>query len=241
MKNVNEINFYRLNNGDYFQFIENIVTLVAKEPTTETVIKDLKEDLPLLQNSFKKEQLTEETKKIVALDVLRDRAFSKLIGVIDAYTYDDEKPENNKAAKELQSLFKIYGNRQITKFDYNKESASLSNLIIDLHDKYASQVALLNLGSTINFMETCNTNFKDFYATRNDGAALLADVVPFTRLRPVVNEHYKTFVRDIESLQRFIPASATEIANLITRINIEVDKFKSLIPNTTAPVAQPTL
>jgi hypothetical protein len=241
MNKVNEINFYRLNNGDFYQFIENIVTQVVKEPTTETTIKDLKEDLPLLQNSFKKEQLTEETKKIVALDLLRDRAFLRFKGFVDSHSYDDETPENSTAAKQLQAIIKVYGNGQITKFDYNKETASLSNLIIDLRDKYASQITLLNLDSAINFMETCNNNFKDFYATRNDGAALLANVIPFTRLRPVVNEHYKTFVKDIESLQRFIPGSATEIANLITRINIEIDKFKSLVPSTTAPIVAPAL
>ncbi len=240
MNKVNEISYYRLNNGDYYQFIENIVTQALKIPVVATVIKDLKDDVPLLQNSFKKEQLTEETKKIVALDLLRDRAFSKFIGLIDSYIFDDETPENNKAATALQSLFKVYGNRQITKFDYNKETGSLSNLIIDLRGKYASQIAQLNIGSTLNFMETCNNNFKAFYATRNDDAKLLADVVPFTRLRPIVNEHYKTFVSDIESLQRFMPTSATEIADLIKRINIEVDKFKLLVPTPT-PVAKPIL
>ncbi len=239
MNKVNEINFYRLNNGDYYQFIENIVTLVAKEPITEVVIKNLKEDVPLLQNSFKKEQLTKETKKIVALDILRDRAYSKLIGFTEAYTFDDETSQNSKAANELLSIFKLYGNRELTKFDYNKESASLTNLIIDLRGKYAPQIAILNLEATVNFMETCNNNFKDFYATRNDDAALLANVIPFTRLRPIVNDHYKTFVNDIESLQRFVPASATEIANLITRINIEIDKFKLLVTSTPVAAAKP--
>ena len=45
------------------------------------------------------------------------------------------------------------------------------------------------------------------------------------------------FANDLESLQRFIPASAAQVADLITRVNIEIDKFRLLVPTTPAPPA----
>lgn len=238
MNKVNEINYRRLNNGDFYQFIENIVNIVKNEPLALSTITKLQEDLSALQNSFKKEQLTEDTKKIVALDILRDRAFLKLKGLIESYGYDDENIDNKKASQDLEALIKLYGNGKLIKFDYNKETASITNFITDTRSKYNAQINQLGLMSTLNYLETCNTNFKDFYASRNDAATQLANIKPFTRLRLEVNEHYKIFTTDVESLQRFLPDNAPQISNLIARINVEIDKFKLLVPTkTTTPPA----
>lgn len=237
MKAIKEINYRRLNNGDFYQFIDNIVSVVNADPATRSISNILKEDVLLLQISFKKEQLTQETKKIIELDNLRDRAFLKLKSLIEAYQYDDETPANRKASEDLQVLIKRFGAGKIIKFDYNKETATLSNFINDARGKFSKQLETLNLTASLNYLELSNTDFKNFYATRNDAAADLANVIPFSRLRTQVNEHYKNFVTDLESLQRFIPEQAPKIEAVIDRVNIEIDKFKLLIKN--APPATP--
>ncbi len=45
---------------------------------------------------------------------------------------------------------------------------------------------------------------------------------------------------DLESLQRFVPANAAQIGDIITRVNVEADKFKLLIPSSSNPPANPT-
>ena len=237
MKTIKDISYRRLNNGDFFQFIENIVTTVSNEPLTKKLVATLNDDLPILQSSFKKEQLTEETKKIVALDELRDRAFLKISLFIDAHYLDDNNPLMQKAAQELQPFMKLYGGTKLVRFDYNKETASISNFVNDALSKYATPFETLGLTTSLSYLEVCNKNFKEFYATRNDAAADLANLIPFSRLRTQVNEHYKNFVTDLESLQRFIPEQAPKIEAVIDRVNIEIDKFKLLIKN--APPATP--
>jgi hypothetical protein len=68
----------------------------------------------------------------------------------------------------------------------------------------------------------------------------LANIPPFYKLRKQAGDDYKTMIADLESLQRFVPASAPQIANLITRVNVEIDKFKLLLPTTPTPGATTT-
>jgi hypothetical protein len=53
-------------------------------------------------------------------------------------------------------------------------------------------------------------------------------------------KYYKTMANDLESLQRFVPANAAQIGDIITRVNVEADKFKLLIPSSSNPPANPT-
>ena len=129
---------------------------------------------------------------------------------------------------------------KLVSFDYNKETASITSLIADCRDHASTELATLNVKSILDFLETCNTKFKDFYATRGDAASVLANVPPFYKLRKEVGDHYKTMVNDLESLQRFIPASAAQIGDLITRVNVEIDKFRLLVPTTPVSPTPPT-
>lgn len=232
MNQVKTISVSKLNNGDFYQFIENIVTIVSQEPLASDVIATLATDQPILLNSYKKEVLTIETQKIVQLDKKRDRAYLKFKTLVEGYAFDDETPANIEASNKLQTFIKQHGGTKLTNFDYNKETASISSLVGDIDAHAATALAALNLGGSLNFLKARNNEFKDFYAARGDAASILANVPPFYKLRKEVAVHYRTFASDLESLQRFIPASAATIANLITRVNVEIDKFRLLVPST---------
>ena len=240
MNEIKSIYYARLNNGDFYQFIENIVTIVSNEPLAAGVIQVLATDQPILLNSYKKELLTEETKQIVLLDLRRDRAYTKFKTIVEGFAYDDETPANAAAAKKLLTFIKQHGAGKLVSFDYNKETASITSLIADCRDHAGTELVTLNVKSMLDFLETCNAKFKDFYATRGDAASVLANVTPFYKLRKEVGDHYKTMVNDLESLQRFIPASAAKIGDLITRVNVEIDKFRLLVPTTPTPASPPT-
>lgn len=232
MNELKSINISRLNSGDYYQFIENIVTIVVQQPLAAGVIATLQADQPILLNSYKKEILSIETQQIVDMDKKRDRAYMKFKSLVDGYAYDDETPANIEASKKLYTFIKQHGAGQLTGFDYNKETASISSLVGDINAHAATALATLNLGSALTYLKARNDEFKTFYASRGDAASILANVPPFYKLRKEVNVHYKTFANDLESLQRFIPASAATIADLITRVNVEIDKFRLLVTNT---------
>lgn len=232
MNELKSINYSRLNNGDFYQFIENIVTIVSQQPLANGVIATLVADQPALLESYKKEVLTIETQQIVALDKKRDRAYVKFKTLVEGYAYDDETPANSTASQKLQTFIKQHGAGQLTSFDYNKETASISSLVGDISAHASAALTTLDLTSTMAFLKGCNEEFKSYYASRGDAASVLMGVAPFYKLRKEVGVHYKTFVSDLNSLQRFLPADAATIADLITRVNIEIDKFKLLVPST---------
>jgi hypothetical protein len=231
MSQVKSISISQLNNGDFYQFIENIVTIVTQEPLASGVIATLVADQPILLDSFKKEVLTLETQQIVALDKKRDRAYLKFKTLVEGYAFDDETPENMEASGKLQTFIKQHGAGKLVSFDYNKETASISSLVLDITTHAGDALATLGLDGTLSFLKSCNDEFKSFYAARGDAASILVNVPPFYKLRKEVAVHYRTFASDLESLQRFIPASATVIGNLITRVNVEIDKFRLLVPS----------
>lgn len=232
MSQVKSINIIRLNNGDFYQFIENIVTIVSQEPVATSVIATLAADQSILLNSYKKEVLTIETQQIVAMDKKRDRAYLKFKTLVEGYAFDDETPENMEASGKVQTFIKQHGAGKLVSFDYNKETASISSLVGDINQHASAALTTLNLNSTLDYLEVSNDKFKAFYAARGDAASILVNVPPFYKLRKEVAVHYRTFVNDLESLQRFVPASATVIGNLITRVNVEIDKFRLLVPST---------
>jgi hypothetical protein len=180
MNSVKNISISRLDNGDFYQFIENIVTIVSIEASVASVIEPLAKYQPILFNAYKKEQLTEETKQLVVLDGLRDRAYSKLRYLITAHSFDDENPGFSAAAKKIETFMAQHGNGKLISFDYNKETASISGLINDIRTTAATELNLLQLKPTLDFLELKNNAFKDFYATRGNAASALANVTPFT-------------------------------------------------------------
>jgi hypothetical protein len=235
MNVIKTINYHRLDNGNFNQFIENMVTIVSKEAVAATVIATLAQDQPVLLASYKKEQLTEETKQVVALDKQRDRAYSKLRYLLMGYTFDDENTGYMSAANKLETFLGQHGDGQLINFDYNKESTSITSLVKEIRTHASAELDLLQLRPVLDFLELKNNTFKEFYGTRGDAASILANVTPFYKLRKEVGDNYKIMVKDLESLQRFVPASATQVADLITRVNVEIDKFKLMVPTTPTP------
>lgn len=226
----------KLNNGDFYQFIENSVNIVQTEPLAAGIIAKLAAERPILLDSFKKETLTEDTKQIVLLDERRDRAFTKLRWIVTGYTFDDENVGFSAAANKLMTFIDQHGGGQLIRFNYNKETASISSLVLDVRNHASDELALLQLAPTLDYLETNNNKFKEFYATRNDAAAELTDVPPFYKLRKEATANYKRMTNDLESLQRFVPpADSQKITEVITRLNVEIDKFKLLVPKTPPP------
>jgi hypothetical protein len=230
MTQIIKFNSNALNSGNYYQFIESIVAISQTEPLVSGISADLASDVSHLQSSFKKEQLNDETAQVIALDQLRDRAFSKIRRLAEAYTFDDQSPVNITAANKILGLIEYYGKGDLIKFEYNKESAYLTNFIKDLADNAQDAVDALKLSVDIAYLKSCNDNFIAQYAKRGDVAKNIADVVPFYKLRKTVAEHYSNFIADVESLQRIDKTNAAKFESLIGRINIEIEKYKLLIP-----------
>ena len=52
MNEVKNLSITELNNGNFYQFIENLVAIVSNEPIATGVIQSLANDAPIMLNSF---------------------------------------------------------------------------------------------------------------------------------------------------------------------------------------------
>jgi Family of unknown function (DUF6261) len=232
MKTLDPIALRHLNNANFYQFVKNTVDIADQaEPELglEVVAEPLHEDLLMMADGFKKKNLSEETKQIVNLDRLRDRAFKSLKTRTESYLTDDLLPGAAVHAEHTMVILKRYGSGKIPHFDFNKETAVISNLVVDLQKEAAPALQALNLTQAVVYLAQCNTNFESKYAVRGDAATQLANVMPMHKLRPAVYDNYATFVRLVESLQFFNAAHAAAIGEIIDRMNQEIKIFNTLI------------
>ena len=234
MSKIKSIAASQLNNGDFYQLMENTAAIASAEPALAGVAEALLTMAPIMTNSFRKELQTLETKQIVALDELRDRGFVKIKRIVEGYLYDDNVPANMEAAKLLQTFVKLYGGADLIKFDYNKQTAFVTNFVIDVQTHANSAADTLGLGRSFKYLADCNERFKEFYSQRGDAAAIMVNLPPFYKLRKEVLVLFQNFITDVDSLQRFNPAAAPQVEAIINRLNVEIDKFRLLVPRTKA-------
>ena len=239
MVKIKSIGISRLDSGNFYQFTSNIVDIAQSEPLVQKILLPVSEWLPQMTESFKKEKQTQETQQIVALDRFRDRAFLKIDRMVFAFLIDDRTPANIVAAEKIEVFIKQYEGADLTRFDYNKESAYITNFVTDVTAHAAAELDTLNLTADVTYLANCNTNFINYYAQRGDAASLLSNVVPFSRLRKQVKSDLDNFLNDVPSVARINPAATPQIEALISRINVEIDKFKLLIPSGTPPANTP--
>ncbi|WP_066433508.1 DUF6261 family protein [Chryseobacterium sp. CCH4-E10] len=228
MEKVKKIYLEKLNNKDFYQLIENVITISDTEPLLSTISASLKADIPQMKLSFKKESLTEETQQVVALDKKRDRAFIRLKSFLESETYNDEEPTKADAANSLLTIIENFGGSKIPKFNLNGETAVLTNLISALNAK-TNEITMLDLSSRIVYLKNSNESFQAFYKDRGDAAKDLADINPFYRLRKPITAKYRRFISAIENMPEILPSSSPAIASIIMRLNVELDKFEALI------------
>jgi len=239
MTNVLSIAASQLSNGDFYQLIETTVAIASTEPTVHAMAMPLQNALPAMLLSFKKEKQTQETVQVVAVGKLRDRAFAKIKRITGAYMVDDAAPDKIAAAQAITSYIKLYGMGKFVKGGFNKKTASFTNFIADVQAHIPAAIALLGLAGSLIYLQQQNNHFKDLYKSRGDAKAIQTNVLPFFILRDGVLELFKNFTADLQSLQRIHPTLAPKVEAIAMRLNVEIAKYKLMLPTTTAAQKPP--
>lgn len=234
MKVLHPITLRRLQDAQLIQFIKNILAITGQAAATlgfAGITAALHTDLLAMAESFKKKNLSGDTKELVALDLLRDRAFRTLKTRAESYLTDDKLPGCISHAEHIMVIIKRYGGSEISEFGFTKETAVISNLVTDLQDEAGNALQVLNLMPEVVFLTQCNTSFETKYALRGDAATQLFNIAAMHKLRPGVHANYAAFAQLIAGLQYFNTAEATAIGEVIDRINQEIKAFNALINN----------
>lgn len=230
MKKVLKLQLTNLNKGDFFQFIKSIVQLAGIHPLFAVIRQVLELDLTLLEKAFAKEKVTEETKEIERLDARRDKAFMFLLHQVRSFLHNENQPDRMKAAEKVLPIIEELGAGKIAYFDYNKETAVIYNLVNALNERVSAEIATLGLSNDLGYLKQCNNEFEAYYSVRNTLSSELNGIVPFHRLIKDVAKHYTNFVADVEGIYRNNPDVTPELEQFIERLNVEIEKFKLLLP-----------
>lgn len=106
----------------------------------------------------------DETEKIAAADVVRDRAIKAFKRAVKTFLLSED-PDEVLAAKSLTTVLLTY--KDVDLLNYQAESIAIDNLVVDMQkDGYSEKVQLLNLGNYVERLDIANNNFKTLYDGR---------------------------------------------------------------------------
>jgi len=170
MNTVTTANFGNYRNGEYLQFMKNVIAIYKKYDTATLLlasrVQTLEEANATMNEVFMSATSHELTPELQLLDQKRDKALVGIRLYLECMMYKSQD-EVVKAAQVLQTNYFSHGNR-IEKLSYQQETAVTDAL---LHDwaTIPSLVAakqLLNIGDWIAELRDLNAQFNDRYITR---------------------------------------------------------------------------
>jgi len=175
---ISKIYPYRLRNDSHFQFFTEFRDLVQKEGAANLKIEAQfqswlslydKEDIAL--KKITKSAITDQLQEA---DKARDDIYISMVEMnAAALRHFNENARN--AATRLKIVFDTYGN--VAKKPLNEQTSAVYNILQELKGKYASDVALVGLGSWVSELEVRNNAFSDLMKERFDETAARTDIV----------------------------------------------------------------
>lgn len=228
MFKIVKITLYKLRNGEYFQFMSALKSLLilltpaaihSEEEFTEfsTALTKLDDELRVDKGSV----LTEELQTI---DLDRDSMWRAIDMRIDA-TLLCTIPKEAEAAKRLRRVFDLYGD--IRKISFNEETAGLTNLNGDLEkEENAGFVATCGLTKWVNTLNNLNLAF---VAKQNERDTELANKNSGNAkaVRIEIDPLYELMIERVNAMVS-LKMQTPELENFIKELN---QKIKTL--NTT--------
>ena len=216
------INSMKLQNEEHFKFQTDFKGLVETFNPAALGIESLYAAyLPYYANEeqaldvIRKSSLTDD---LTTADSLRDSTFSGLAGSVQS-AGKHYKDEVRASAARLQVVFANYGNVAVKSYD--KETAAIDQLVIDLQGSYATDVAIIGLTEWVAELKAQNTafdNLKKMRHTEDSGKTIFK----MKEERSNVDERYRAIVKRINALIEVIGDVAYSgfVAELNSRIKI---------------------
>lgn len=228
---INSINLISLRNGEYIQFLTDVLNIVQTQNPATLSVKPQYDTLlatkASLENSFKTSQGSLVTEEITALDNRRDRAINGINSLVNGYTYSIDEAASAHA-KTLLAHLGLFG-ANIARDNYQSETTTLRNIVNDWQTKPDLQAAVAGLGLApwLQELEEANNAFGVAYAKRNQELAT-APVDKLKTLRAEANEHYYKLRTRINS-NLDINDGAEPWAGTVSLINQAIVGYNNLI------------
>ena len=166
---IGGIDMTRLNNGAHFQFIKNVHQKITAETAilTNPIAKDaadrLGKALEEEDSCFVLSQKSLLTKRIVAIDRERDEMYMGYRSAVYGFLRSPDKAMA-EAAERLWAHLTDY--RITTGMQFDRETASIANLVKDCETKYTADVNKLGVKAYIDALKVANEKVDELLLAR---------------------------------------------------------------------------
>jgi hypothetical protein len=213
---------YSLDNLSLGELIKRHLEDIGKLPATTITDAPAKSYIAGLTNrsaaydkAIMKIAFNEESKKIAEADRVRDLSVISLMKAVKVFITSDQAAEM-EASRVLLALFNNY--KGLTKFDYEKESNGIDNLVADLEGAtFSKHVTTLNLTRYITRIKTSNAAFRAVFAGRVSTKAG-AEITDTNALRKDLLDYYEECALYFQSMANALPAQA-QFLTVLTLLN----------------------
>jgi hypothetical protein len=213
--------------SEHFQIHTEVKDLVVAETPEKLGIVELFA-LYLICYANEDEAMKKIVKNLTTDDIddadgVRDNTHGGLTGTNRAALKHFD-PEVAEAARQLQLVFKTYGN--LAEESINEETADIYNLLQELKGAYAPQVEKVGLGGWVAKLEADNKAVDALVKKRND------ENVAKTRLqtRTARAETDKAYAAIVKRINALIEVNGeANYADFVTKLNGYIDKYNAML------------
>lgn len=251
IKEINDINIQRMNNGAHFTFVSNILTRAEADTTVKAkaseLVSNFKAAVAAEDEALKISQKSLLTDDIAKADSDRDALYAGYKKAVEGFL---AIPVENmsQAAKVLSQHIKDYKINTADQLD--KETGLLVNFISDLENKYSSQVSTLGLAAFVTNMKEANEHVRTLTLQRTN-EKMGVTVGALKTARTASDNAYRALVKMVNALalvfgEKDYTAFIDYVNTVITHFKREVMGQKATAPSTsgsssaTTPSSKPS-
>ena len=224
MKEINDINIQRMNNGAHFTFVSNILTRAEADTTVKAkaseLVSNFKAAVAAEDEALKISQKSLLTDDIAKADSDRDALYAGYKKAVEGFLAIPVE-DMSQAAKVLSQHIKDYKINTAEQLD--KETGLLVNFISDLESKYSSQVSTLGLAAFVTNMKDANERVKTLTLQRTN-EKMGVTVGALKTARTASDNAYRALVKMVNALA--LVFDEKDYTAFIDYVNTEITHYK---------------
>lgn len=224
MKEINDINIQRMNNGAHFTFVSNILTRAEADTTVKAkaseLVSNFKAAVAAEDEALKISQKSLLTDDIAKADSDRDALYAGYKKAVEGFLAIPVE-DMSQAAKVLSQHIKDYKINTADQLD--KETGLLVNFISDLENKYSSQVSTLGLAAFVTNMKEANERVRTLTLQRTN-EKMGVSVGALKTARTASDNAYRALVKMVNALA--LVYGEKDYTAFIDYVNTEITHYK---------------
>jgi len=193
----------RYRNGQYLQFMKDVVAFVNKQDVAALLLtkplNDLELSLEEITTAYKQSTASPYTKEVTLASEARNNAFRALKYQIQSYTYHQDEVKKAHATV-LLNIMKVYGSNILQK-SYQETTADIGNFIADLEtgEEAIAAVVALGIEDWVLTLKEKNSSFLSLYLGRVANTVATGVKVAIRDLRVATDALYNVLLSFINS------------------------------------------